>query len=144
VLDIYHAGEHLSGAAKGLYGEGSAEGPAWAEARRRTLLTGGATALDAELAAQQRQTRSAEKRRALQGLRDFLGPHAAHTRYAERLRQGRSIGSGMAEGACKTVVGKRLKQTGARWRVRHAESLVALCGLLYGDLWDEYWAVRRN
>lgn len=144
VLDIYHASEHLYAAAKGLYGEGAAEGPAWAEARRQTLLTGGATALDAELAQQQRQARSAAGQQALQDLRDFLEPHAAHTGYAERLQQGRSIGSGMVEGACKTVVGKRLKQTGARWRVRHAESLVALCGLLYGDLWDDYWAVGQN
>jgi len=144
VLDIYHAGTHLYDAAKALYGDGAAEGPAWAEARRQTLLTGGAPALDAELAAQQRQTRSAKRQQALQDLRDFLAPHAAHTNYAERLGQGRSIGSGMVEGACKTVVGKRLKQTGARWRVRHAEALVALCGLLYGDLWDAYWVESRN
>lgn len=144
VLDIYHAGTHLYDAAKALYGEGAAEGPAWAEARRLTLLTGGAAALDAELAAQQGRTRSARKRGALQDLRDFLGPHGGHTGYAERLRRGRSIGSGMVEGACKTVVGRRLKQTGARWRVRHAESLVALCGLLYGDLWDAYWAAGQN
>jgi hypothetical protein len=144
VLDIYHAGEHLYGAAKALYGEGAAAGPAWAEARRQTLLTGGAAALDAELAAQQRQARAAGEREALQDLRDFLAPHVGHTDYAGRLRQGRSIGSGMVEGACKTVVGRRLKQTGARWRVRHAESVVALCGLLYGDLWDDYWAEGRN
>jgi hypothetical protein len=144
VLDIYHAGEHLYGAAKALYGEGATEGPAWAEARRHTLLSGGAAALDAELAAQQRQTRRAAGRRALQDLRDFLTPHAGHTDYAQRLGEGRPIGSGMVEGACKTVVGKRLKQTGARWRVRHAESIVALCGLLYGDLWDDYWADGQN
>jgi len=144
VLDIYHAGTHLYDAAQALYGEGAAEGPAWAEARRRTLLSGGAAALDAELAAQQGRTRSARKRRAVQDLRDFLAPHERHTGYAGRLRRGRSIGSGMVEGACKTVVGRRLKQTGARWRVRHAESVVALCGLLYGDLWDAYWAGGRN
>ena len=77
-------------------------------------------------------------------MRDYLAPHVAHSGYAERLRQGQSIGSGMVEGACKTVVGKRLKQTGARWRVRHAERMVALCGLLYSDLWDEYWTQSKN
>jgi len=50
----------------------------------------------------------------------------------------------MAEGACKAVVGKRRKPTGARWRVRHPERLVALCGLLYSDLWEEFWETTRN
>ena len=77
-------------------------------------------------------------------VRAYLEPHREHSDYAGRLRQGQSIGSGMVEGACKTVVGKRLKQTGARWRVRHAEQMVALCGLLYSDLWDEFWEPGQN
>jgi hypothetical protein len=144
VLDIYHVGEHLHGAAKVLYGEGATEGTAWVEARRLTLLRDGGTALDAELAAQGRSLRSSRKRQALAELREYLGPHAGHTGYAERLALGQAIGSGTVEGACKTVVGRRLKQTGARWRVRHAEQMVALCGLLYSDLWDEYWQPSQN
>jgi hypothetical protein len=139
VLDIYHASAHLYAAAKALYGEGAAETPAWVEARRQTLLRGGVAALDVELARQERGLRGVAKRRALAELRDYLAPHEPHSGYAERLRQGQSIGSGMVEGACKTVVGRRLKQTGARWRVRHAERMVALCGLLYSDLWEAYW-----
>ena len=144
VLDIYHASEHLHAAAKALYGEGAAEGPAWVEARRQALLQGGAAALDEELGQQARQERSARKKGALADLREYLAPHAGHTDYAARLGQGQAISSGMVEGACKTVVGKRLKQTGARWRVRHAERMVAVCGLLYSDLWDEYWAEGHN
>jgi hypothetical protein len=144
VLDIYHAGEHLYAAAKGLYGEGAEAVPAWAEAKRRLLLHGGAPAVLAELAREEAALRSPTKRRALAELRDYLEPHAAHTGYAARLRQGQSIGSGMVEGACKTVVGRRLKQTGARWRVRHAESVLALCGVLYSDLWDGFWAPSPN
>jgi hypothetical protein len=144
VLDIYHASEHLHAAARALYGEGAAEGAAWVEARRRALLQGGATALGAELAAQERSLRSPRERQALAALREYLAPHAEHTGYAGRLGRGQSIGSGMVEGACKTVVGRRLKQTGARWRVRHAEQMVALCGLLYSDLWEEYWSPEQN
>jgi hypothetical protein len=50
VLDIYHASEHLYAAAKALHGEGAAEVPAWVETRPQTLLRGGVTALDGELA----------------------------------------------------------------------------------------------
>ena len=100
--------------------------------------------MDRQLAEEVKQVRRPAAREALQGLREYLEPHQGHTDYAARLREGRAIGSGMVEGACKTVVGKRLKQTGARWRVRHAERMVALCGLLYSDLWDDYWTAEHN
>ena len=69
----------------------------------------------------------------------YLEPHAGHTDYPRRLREGRSIGSGMVEGSCKTVVGRRLKQTGARWRVRRVERMASLCCVAYGNQWDAYW-----
>ena len=53
---------------------------------------------------------------------------------------GRSIGSGMVEGAAKNLVGKRLKQTGARWRVDRVNAMAELCCLIYSNDWDAYWA----
>jgi len=43
------------------------------------------------------------------------------------------------EGACKQVIGRRLKQTGARWRVRRANRMATLCCTLHGDTWKTYW-----
>jgi len=129
VLDIFHAGQHIHAAATARYGEG-AEARRWAERRRRTLLESGAAGLLAELEAQGDD--AAE-------LVAYLGPHVDHTPYRQRLAEGRSIGSGMVEGACKTVVGRRLKQTGARWRIRRVERIASLCCVLYGDQWDTYW-----
>jgi hypothetical protein len=48
------------------------------------------------------------------------------------------------EGACKTVVGQRLKQTRVRWRIRQAERILTLSGALYIDLWGAYWAPSKN
>lgn len=144
VLDIYHGSEHLHGTAKVLFGEGAAERFAWVEARRRTLLEGGVVALREELKQDRERSTTAARRSSVQSLLDYLEPHQGHTAYRERLANGQSIGSGMIEGACKTVVGKRLKQTGARWRVRHAERMTALCGVLYGDHWDAYWDSKNN
>jgi hypothetical protein len=144
VLDIYHASEPLYAAAQVLYGEEAAEVSAWVQSRRQTLLGGGVTALAVALRAQERGLRWVAQRGALAALRDYLGPPVSPRAYAERLRQGQSLGSGMVEGACQTVVGKRRKQTGARWRMRHAERMVALCGLLYSALWDEFWGPSKN
>src|SRR5205807_7095379 len=102
---------------------------AWAEARRATLLAGGAAALLAELAGPEWVE-----------LRGYFEPHRGHTGYASRLAEGRGIGSGLVEGACKQVVGRRLKQTGARWRVRRVERMAALCAVQASGQWDAYWA----
>ena len=53
--------------------------------------------------------------------------------------QARSIGSGQIEGACKNLIGRRLKQTGARWKVRRVNRMAGLCSIMYSDLWKTYW-----
>ena len=70
----------------------------------------------------------------------YLQPHTAHLPYRERLERGQSIGSGLIEGACKTVIGCRLKQTGARWRARRGERMARLCCVLSSDPWETSWA----
>ena len=129
VLDIYHASEHLWAAAHAQFGEGTPQAWAWVAARRRTLLRAGATALLRELTGVE-----------WNGLRGYFEPHVEHTRYAQRLRSGQSIGSGLVEGACKQVIGRRLKQTGARWKVRRVERMATLCAIQASDQWDTYWA----
>lgn len=128
VLDIYHASEHLWAAAKGRFGEGTAEARAWVAARRATLLRSGASGLVKELVGE-----------CWSGLRVYFEAHVDHTEYGSRLAEGRVIGSGLVEGSCKQVVCRRLKQTGARWRVRRVERIAALCAVQASRQWDAYW-----
>lgn len=132
VLDIYHASEHVHAAAVTRHGDTPAA-RFWYQRHRRMLLESGAVAVLTALAAEPGPDA---------GLAEYLRPHVDHTPYRRRLADGRSIGSGMVEGACKTAIGKRLKQTGARWRVRRAERMAALCCVVYGGQFDDYW--RRD
>jgi len=129
VLDFYHASEHVHTAAVSRGGDAGAV-EVWYRARRRTLLESGAAGL---------LEGSGGPDEVTPALAEYLGPHVDHTPYRRRLAEGRSIGSGMVEGACKTAIGRRLKQTGARWRVRRLERMAALCCLIYSDLFDAYW-----
>jgi hypothetical protein len=131
VLDIYHASQQLWAAAQAHFGEGTAAAQAWVEARRSTLLRDGGGALLAELAGP-----------AWAGVRSYFEPHREHTGYAGRLALGQSIGSGMVEGSCKQVIGRRLKQTGARWKVRRAERMATLGAVQASGQWEVYWASR--
>ena len=128
VLDIYHASEHLWAAANGHFGEGTIEARSWASARRTNLLEQGAAGLLRELFGGQ-----------WSGLRGYFESHVNHTGYATRLAEGRVIGSGLVEGSCKQVVCRRLKQTGARWRVRRVERMATLCAVQASQQWDAYW-----
>lgn len=144
VLDIYHAGEHLAGCAQAVYGEGTEESAGWLERCRQALLSGGGPAVAAQIAEARRPVRSAAKRKALDDLGRYFGRQAEHLGYAARLAAGQSIGSGLVEGACKQVIGRRLKQTGARWRVRRANRMTTLCCALHGDTWVDHWKHRLN
>jgi hypothetical protein len=144
LLDIYHAGEHLAACAHKLYGEETAAARAWLEETRAALLAGGWPALIEQTAAARRPVRSPTKRAALDELEGYFWRQREHLGYAARLQAGQSIGSGLVEGACKQVIGRRLKQTGARWRVRRANRMATLCCTLHGDTWAGYWAHRLN
>jgi hypothetical protein len=142
--DIYHASEQLAACGHKLYGEGAAEARAWLEEARAALLKGGWPGLAERTAAVRRVVRSRAKRRALDELEGYFDRQQEHLGYAGRLGCGRSIGSGLVEGACKQVIGRRLKQTGARWRVRRANRMAMLCWALHGDTWTPYWDRRLN
>lgn len=126
VLDIWHASQHLWEAARSALPEAEVAG--WVETRRGTLLRGGASALLAELEGEPWAELCA-----------YFKPHQDHTGYAQRLAEGRSIGSGLVEGSCKQVIGRRLKQTGACWKVRRVERMAALCAVQASGQWAAYW-----
>jgi hypothetical protein len=144
LLDIYHGCEHLSDCAKVLYGEGTSAARAWVESGRQALLRGGAAGVQAHLAAARAEARTGAKRWALEEVAGYFARRGAYLGYAERLALGQSIGSGLVEGACKQVIGRRMKQTGARWRVRRANRMATLCCTFHGDTWKTYWNHRLN
>ena len=140
VLDIYHAAEHISDAGKKLFGEKSAEAKAWLEGGRGLLLSDGWAGLCDHIGATLVKGPELSGHAALGELTGYFAAHTGRMNYAHRLHTGRSIGSGMVEGAAKNLIGKRMKQTGARWVVSNADAMATLCSLTYSNHWDLYWA----
>jgi hypothetical protein len=140
VLDIYHALEHVADTANVLHGEGTTAAQAWSDACRHDLLSGGWPSIQQRLDDTKAAIRRTTHRHSLQRLTAYLEHNQTRLNYLQRLQEGRAIGSGQAEGACKHMIARRLKQTGARWRVRRVNRMAALCCLMYSDHWDPYWA----
>ncbi len=140
VLDIYHALEYISDTSKTLFGDGTPESTSWTNQMRTTLLERGWAGFEACWQDTRSQfPETSPQTTALDELRNYLGNHVSHMHYAERLQEGRSIGSGQIEGACKNLIGRRLKQTAARWRVRRLNRMAGLCSIMYSKQWNEYW-----
>lgn len=138
-LDVFHALEHVAQTAEALYGQGSPEAQRWQGSTREVLLREGWKGIDREISQARLSAVRAPQREALRKLSGYLGPQAARLNYAQRLAEGRPIGSGMIEGACKNYLGRRLKQTGARWLIPNANRMAALGSLVYADQWTDYW-----
>jgi hypothetical protein len=135
-LDIYHALEHVAACGKALYGSGSAFSD-WFDRMRWVLLSEGFAGMERELSAL--KDLDVDEQKAVQSLRDYLNRNKERLRYAERLAAGRSIGSGLIEGACKNLVKRRSKQTGACWLVPRAKRMAVICATLYSNQWNAAW-----
>ena len=139
-LDIFHGLENLSKCGKTLFAAESPELAAWQTETKRLLLEEGYVGIHAFLE-QQKKTVPDDKTKlkALETVEGYLTWHKTRLGYRERLWEGRAIGSGQVEGACKNLIGTRLKQTGARWREDRVNRMGVICSLFYTEQWDEYW-----
>ncbi|MDR3109996.1 MAG: hypothetical protein LBU65_09990 [Planctomycetaceae bacterium] len=117
----------------------------WFEEMRLVLLQEGFASINARLKILQLDKgRFREKqRKAVWKLRKYFWKHRGRMNYRERLAQGRSIGSGQREGACKNLVGKRLKQTGVCWKVDRANRIAVITAALYSDKWKLCWNTAK-
>lgn len=139
-LDIYHALGHVAQAGKALYGEGTQAAEAFLARGREALLTDGWTGLCRLAGEEYVQGDTPERRLALEKLVGYFVKHTQRLDYAERLRSGRAIGSGVVEGQAKTL-GLRLKARGARWRRKNVQAMTALVCVRHSDQWETYWAL---
>lgn len=140
VVDVFHVSEHLHACGRVLHGEHTPPAREWAEDRLLLLLRSGPMELLHDLERQRTAATSADAGKAIEDLIGYLKPNIDGLWYRDRLRRRLPIGSGLVEGACKTVVGRRLKCNGARWTVANADRLASLCCLLYSEQWAAFWA----
>jgi hypothetical protein len=138
VLDVYHASEHLAAASRAVHGEGATATGWWRESRRR-MVGDGWWGLCERIGEALVAHPTAACQAAMDDLTTYFSKHTTRMNYAQRLHAGRSIGSGMVEGAAKLLIGKRLKQTGARWKVANVPAMGEMCALSYSSCWPAYW-----
>ena len=136
IVDIFHAKGHLFEVAKAIYGHGSEIGERWARKRREELDEG---RVGEVIAALQSHAGSCEEARKNA---EYFSTNRARMNYPKFRAIGLCVASGVVEGACKNIVGNRLKQGGMRWTVDGANAIIALRCAVESNRFDDFWERR--
>ena len=138
IVDFFHASEKLWEVAKALFPGDRGNREHWAEARCAELKAGRLEGLLATLRAHAGSCEAAAK------CIGYMETNRERMRYHEFRAQGLHIGSGVVEGACKTVVGGRLKQGGMRWTKDGADAVMALRSCILSGRYEDFWEWRSE
>ena len=139
VLDVFHVSQHIHDCGKTLFGEKGPQARLWSQAQLQSLIELGAVRYLKDLKDVKALHNAEQKIKAIDSLLGYLRPNLDSLWYRQRLAAGRPIGSGLIEGANKTIVSNRLKLNSARWTTGHAEAMAALRCLDYSGLWYDFW-----
>ena len=140
ILDYYHAREHLGVLAEAVFPaeeERSKSLKKWID-----LLDQGKIGTIAHLA-EQKKARSGKRRSVAEREIEYFLKNAERMQYACFKEQGLFIGSGVVEAGCKTVVGKRTKQSGMFWNIEGAQNILDIRCCVLSHTYDEYWEWRQ-
>ncbi len=138
VLDVYHAVEHIGTAVRAVWGE-TPEATARRQGGVLAVVTDGKAGVERWIATMFDARPPGSSGDELRALASDLGAHPTRPGDAQRLANGRSIGSGLIEGSVKQLVNRRTKLTGARWRVEHVGPFVELAAVIDTPDWHDFW-----
>jgi hypothetical protein len=135
IIDFYHSSERLSAFVKDNTAH-PCDGP-FHQACAVLLERGEIEALVERM--RQGLARGGQRRK--EGLKrvEYFAQRKEQMRYGEFRRQGLFIGSGVIEAGCKTLIGKRLKQSGMFWSVAGANAIIAARCCLYSGRFEQFW-----
>jgi Uncharacterised protein family (UPF0236) len=140
IVDLFHAREHLWELARKLHPNDEAEQKRWMMVHQDLLDNGKMKKLTVALKAiADNHPEVAEKFRSEA---EYFRRNAMRMRYPKFRRLHLFVGSGVIEAGCKSVIGKRLKQSGMFWTVESANAIIALRCLILNDRFEDYWAER--
>ena len=85
-----------------------------------------------------------EPRMAAEKQIEYFVTNSLRMTYGTFRAQGLFIGSGVVEAGCKTVVGKRLKNSGMFWSVKGAQNVLDLRTALLNNRFEDLWLARNK
>jgi hypothetical protein len=147
ILDFYHAAEHAGDLAHHLWERDKQKAENYQERWCKKMKKGSAESVIQSARRQLKEKgekMSPEHRATIATEIQYFETNRERMRYGEFRQQGYFIGSGVIEAGCKTVVGRRMKQSGMFWSEAGAEALLSLRCLFLGPYFEASWQARRE
>lgn len=137
IVDWYHASERIWKVGKAIYGEGTETGEAWVKQRLKELKEGFVERVIESI--KELKPKTEERKKEISSAITYFNNNKERMRYNEYREKGYFIGSGVVEGACKHIIGARLKQSGMKWSKEGGEAILQLRICCLNNRWDNYW-----
>ncbi|MBI4700384.1 MAG: ISKra4 family transposase [Deltaproteobacteria bacterium] len=135
IVDRFHANEHLSAAAKAIYGPEGDLHKEWTHQRCTERKAGKVGDVLAALAVHS----CCEGARACS---EYIRRNRDRMRYGELHATGLCTSTAVVESGCKRAIGLRLKEGGMFWSVAGANAIIALRCCLLSRRFEDFWERR--
>ena len=142
ILDYYHAHEYLVEIVDLLYGKDSEMGKQQTQSWKEMLFED--RVMDVIAAARALgEGLTSTLQKDLEGKINYFENNHTRMLYGTYKTRGYFYGSGVIEAGCKSVIGKRAKQSGMFWSQKGVEDVLAFRAALYSGRFDQYWDERN-
>jgi hypothetical protein len=135
ILDFYHAAEHLHEVVGVLYDPATKKAQKLAKQWTRWLLN---DKVD-RFISRARELAAPELMDDINKKLQYFENHREGMLYGTFTQKGFFIGSGVVEAGCKTLIGKRLKQSGMFWSEDGAENILSFRSAIFSRTYDNIW-----
>jgi hypothetical protein len=151
IVDFRHGADRLFATGPALHARNERKAKTWSHKWIRNLYNGKVQALIRELAGHSArlgppppQADAEDPRRVLAENHRYFVNNADRMDYARYRARGYPIGSGVAESACRHLIGVRMKHTATmEWDEESAEAMLQLRCLSASECWEEFWGLDQ-
>jgi len=138
VLDFYHASEYLYGFAANLFSDAS-ERKQWCEVQKKLLLASEVETVLSNISSSKAKEEDKKK------ITTYYQNNKERMKYKHYRNIGCGIiGSGAIESAHRTVIQKRMKQSGQRWSINGARNMLRLRVISMNKQWAKVIDVLKS
>ena len=140
VVDFFHAAEQLQDAFEAAYGEHTPTAQAQGH-EHRLLLREDEDGVEKVIRALAYLRGKHPRRQRIAQVLGYFRRHGHRMAYAGLRGRQLPIGSGVVQGACRTLASQRLKRSGMRWRHPGGQAILTLRALVQSERFAHGWAM---
>ena len=140
ILDIIHVSQYLWKAATAIHGEKNPERDKWVEKKLYALLESKVGRVIGGLKQILKKRKlSKAKQKTITKTITYFKNHRHMMDYKTYLEKGFPIATGLVEAACGSLVKDRMEQSGMRWTINGAQSILDLRAVKKNGDWEQFW-----